>query len=697
MAFAASCEANLLAAAAATAAPACHLGNGIQHVVYIQFDNVHIERDNPDVPSDLEQMPHLLAFLQGKGTFLTNHHTPLISHTGDDILTTLTGLYGDRHGQPVANAFGYFNAKGGVSFSSSFAYWTDPTGSTRVPIMVGQDGLVAPAPWVPFARRGCDVGQVGVANTVLENIGSDVVTVFGTGSPEYLESTTAATRPQAAADFEGIAVHCGFGSATCAGADARPDRLRNEAGGYVGYKALFGHKYVAATLSPGEPLKDIDGNLIRTGAGLVGFPGFNGTSAPVTLGYVATMLEHGVPVVFSYISDAHDDNAGGTGAFGPGEAGYEANLRLYDDAFGKFFARLKSDGIDEGNTLFVITTEEQDHYAGTRTPAPAGCDGVHVACTYSHATAPVNAATLGEVNVNLSRLLNTEKGDTTPFSVHSDLAPAFYLPGNPAPTAAVTRQLERDVAGLMAVNPYTGAGEPIVDYIVDPAGMKMLHMVTSDSTRTPNFVAFQKGDYYSFASGTAPCTAAGYTDCVNIQPGYAYNHGGYQPEISTLWLGLVGPGVKARGTDADTWTDETDVRPTLLRLAGLSDTYVHDGRVIVEDLSDAALPASLAGANRAAYVSLAQAYKQINAQLGPLGLATLKASTYALTGDDAGDARYAACTARIGEWTRTRDALAGQMKAMLDAAAFHGQAVDPAAAAGLVAQAGSLVASASCE
>jgi hypothetical protein len=34
----------------------------IKHVIYIQFDNVHFRRDNPNVPSDLEQMPHLLDF-----------------------------------------------------------------------------------------------------------------------------------------------------------------------------------------------------------------------------------------------------------------------------------------------------------------------------------------------------------------------------------------------------------------------------------------------------------------------------------------------------------------------------------------------------------------------------------------------------------------------------------------------------------
>ena len=50
----------------------------IRHVVYIQFDNVHFTRDNPNVPSDLEQMPHLLNFLTSNGVVLANHHTPLI-------------------------------------------------------------------------------------------------------------------------------------------------------------------------------------------------------------------------------------------------------------------------------------------------------------------------------------------------------------------------------------------------------------------------------------------------------------------------------------------------------------------------------------------------------------------------------------------------------------------------------------------
>ena len=97
--------------AAATAGTSCHLGNGVKHVVTIMFDNVHYFRDNPNVPSDLQQMPNLLKFFTKNGTFLSNNHTPLIAHTADDILTTFTGLYGDRHGMPISNSYQAYNAK----------------------------------------------------------------------------------------------------------------------------------------------------------------------------------------------------------------------------------------------------------------------------------------------------------------------------------------------------------------------------------------------------------------------------------------------------------------------------------------------------------------------------------------------------------------------------------------------------------
>src|SRR5690242_4749267 len=153
----------------AFAAGSCQLGSPagtIQHVIYFQFDNTHFMRDLANVPSDLEQMPHLLNFIENNGAMLTNHHTPLISHTATDILTALTGVYGDRHGVPVSNSFRYFLPDGTTNTGVSFAYWTAPLFDPANPNpptdttynMLTADGKNAPAPWVPYTRAGCNVG-----------------------------------------------------------------------------------------------------------------------------------------------------------------------------------------------------------------------------------------------------------------------------------------------------------------------------------------------------------------------------------------------------------------------------------------------------------------------------------------------------------------------------------------------------------
>ena len=94
---------SVLPAHAGTAAGGCLLNNGIQHVIFVEFDNVHFSRDRAGVPSDLEQMPHLLNFLTDNGTLLTDNHTILISHTAGGILSSLTGVYPDRHGGTAAS------------------------------------------------------------------------------------------------------------------------------------------------------------------------------------------------------------------------------------------------------------------------------------------------------------------------------------------------------------------------------------------------------------------------------------------------------------------------------------------------------------------------------------------------------------------------------------------------------------------
>src|SRR6266576_5171671 len=97
----------------------CTLSNGIKHVIYMQFDNTHLFRDRPGVPSDLEQMPNLLNFMTGNGTLSDNEHTILISHTAGGILSSLTGLYPDRNGITVSNSYRYFKPDGTTASTTS--------------------------------------------------------------------------------------------------------------------------------------------------------------------------------------------------------------------------------------------------------------------------------------------------------------------------------------------------------------------------------------------------------------------------------------------------------------------------------------------------------------------------------------------------------------------------------------------------
>ena len=190
-----------------------------------------------------------------------------------------------------------------------------------------------PAPWVPWAKAGCDVGNVSTANAVLENNNAiitnplttpptpdptgDMTKVFGVGSPEWNDGRDSqlapfgtAARAKALTDYVGIAIHCGAGGGICDGdTNARPDVLPDEPGGYTGYQALFGAKYVNPAINGGAAaVNDTNGDPIEDPFHHPGFPGFDGVPAKVSLGYVAQMQEAGVPVTFAYISDAHDNH-----------------------------------------------------------------------------------------------------------------------------------------------------------------------------------------------------------------------------------------------------------------------------------------------------------------------------------------------------------------------------------------------------
>jgi hypothetical protein len=679
------------AQAAATVQASCKLnsvGHKIQRVVYITFDNVHLTRDNPNVPSDLEQMPNLLNFLQNNGVVSGNHHTPLISHTAHDIVTALTGVYGARSGIPVANSYGFFRSDGSVGIQSSFLYWTG-TSADGHPEMVNEHGKIAPAPWVPFTRAGCDVGAFSVANIEFESIPGDVDTVFtDPTSPERKLADDPSQTDLANTSFLGIAIHCAQNSPLCNNSHGRPDLLPDEPGGYSGFNALYGHYHVKPVISPNDEIRDMDGNVIQDGHGNPGFPGFStpffhrfDPTATQSLGYAAQMLEAGVPVVYLYIADAHDRNPTtvtaqiNTNAYGPGEAGYVQALRAYDSAFGKFFARLAADGITRDNALFVVVPDENDHFVGGQ-PSPSNCDGINTPCTY---------ATIGEINTYIDRLLLTQRMNSTLFSVHSDSAPTFYINGNPTPTDTVTRTLEQDVAALVTNNPITGATDTLSAFLADQAVMNLLHMTTSVPDRTPSFTMFGNPNYFnqvaskSQGHGTSCSTMPA---CVFVGPAFAWNHGDVQSDITTTWFGMVGPGVTSMGRNDNVFSDHTDIRPTILALLGLSDDYVSDGRVLMEFVAPELVP------DRHQYINLAQGYKQITAPVGTLGLSSLTYANRSIIGDNTTYNKY---LTQIAGLTSTRNNLTSQMISLLNAAAFSRRPIQPQQASNLISQGNQLI------
>ncbi len=763
-------------------------GGGIQHVIYIQFDNVHLTRDNPNVPSDLEQMPHLYNFLQGNGTLLDKHYTVLISHTTGGITSSLTGLYPDRMGITESNSYDYYNPLTGIpTYTSAFKYWTAPVASPvdSHPNMITTGGKNTPAPWVTYTRAGCDVGNVSVANTVLENatagafkagptdlysstkvgdtridlysnsgfhVGDtitidqdgnqetatidhfsgyytyltaaltkahaqgvevwepaadpvdhtgDLTTIFGANSPEWQEGLNSQEAPYGSAamnlattDFVGIAVHCAkSGSSICANnANARPDQLPDEPGLYQGFQALFGAKYVNPAINKGSlAVTDVYGtNPIKDSFGQPGFPGFDSMSAATTLGYVAQMQEAGIPVTYAYISDLHDNHAGG-GAYGPGEQGYVNALKAYDNAFAKFFDRLNTDGINTSNTLFIVTADENDHFAGQQAQ---NCDGVTIPCTYNtpggnpqHGQydvtnngqsvttwagpstwppAGTNGPLVGEMGYNMSWLLGSMI-DGTGYDISFDSAPSFYINQQPQAVDAggnvvlnpTLRDFEKAAANLKAFDPYIDPLDltPVARYLVDGPTLKALHMVNADPQRTMSFTMFSQPDYYF--QTYSPCSGKS-QGCLNDS--FAWIHGDYSNDIGQTWLGMVGPGVQAGGIDYSTWTDHTDIVPTVNALLGLTPDYQPDGRVITQILR----PSVAKGGNGESLTELGDVYKQLDAPYGDFAHSLIVASTNAIEADDS---TYVSTERQIQQLTSQRDALVQQMKDVLDGSA----------------------------
>src|SRR5260370_14970853 len=404
------------------------------------------------------------------------------------------------------------------------------------------------------------------------------------------------------------------------------------------------------------------------------------------------MLEHGVTVVSAYMADLHGnpfipgltscDNA--PAALGSGSQCYLDEAAYFNKAVGVFFERLAEDGITAKNTMFVFSSDEGDHMAGANVgraiqPTPANCNGTTIVCTYPQGS-------FGELGGNIQGMLTTQTGNTTPYGLESDTAPEFYLNGNPGPADPVVRTFGHNVAALTAFNPYTASTQPITNFLANPVEESILHMVNADPARTPTLALFAKPDYFFFKAGPT-CNGP----CVTQKTGFAWDHADYAAEINTNFLGIVGPAVQNLGLDGPAaaagttssgansghvevvdnhfpgpWIDETDMRPTMMYLAGLKHDYASDGRVITQILTDPHNALSQPGVP-----SLGECSKHPNPSVGEFGAATLQASTNAIESTSAADGTFTSIDTQLRALDVARDRLAGLIKGELAAAAIQ--------------------------
>ncbi len=171
-----------------------------------------------------------------------------------------------------------------------------------------------------------------------------------------------------------------------------------------------------------------------------------------------------------------------------------------------------------------------------------------------------------------------------------------------------------------------------------------------------------------------------------FSPAFAWNHGDIQDEIGNTWVGFVGPGVRNNGVDSTTWTDHTNVRPTILSLLGLKDDYIDDGRVLVEGLNFAGTPSALRSND---VKNLMKAYEQVNASFGDFSKYTLQASTKGIESSD--ETKYNSIESSISDLTTQRNALVANIRAALNDAAFNGTTISSSQAQSWTNQANALV------
>ena len=378
---AAGATARVDTAAQSQAASSCQLGNGVQHVINIVFDNVHFARDNPNVPSDLEQMPHLLNFLKQNGTVFSNiahaddrpHrrrqpddlHRPVrrparpaaVEHVQDlqpgrldrsgDVVHVLD-VAGHRHEDQPAGR-GHDTAPSMV-YSDTVPASGGRTGSRRrrgcrSPAPAARSATSRPRTWCsrtrPSTSRPCSAPtrprrRRQRANTAIPSRTSRSPSTSARRSTAPRAHRSARARPARRVDGPCCRPSRAATTATrrCS---ARSTSRRRSAAARTVPQRLPGHRRER------EPRRPQRQHARRSrSAHTPGFPGFSPT-ATQSLAVLADMQEAGIPVTYGYISDLHEKKADTTTGctttanaavarrpVGPGDSCYVTNAQHYD-------------------------------------------------------------------------------------------------------------------------------------------------------------------------------------------------------------------------------------------------------------------------------------------------------------------------------------------------------------------------------
>ena len=231
-------------------------------------------------------MPHLLNFLKGNGSLLTNDHTILISHTAGGILSDMTGLYPDRTGRRSRTrtatsaptntpAFSRRSSTGPTRSTvptTACRTWS-ATGSRRSPRRGSRSRM--PAATSAASRRRTSSSRTPRRPTIRRH---DPRLRRGLAGVERRQGVAARTGEPDAARTGRLRRHRrSIARRTRRSATTRTRGRTTRpiySGSSNGYKALFGAKYVNPAITKGKPcVNDMNGAADHGSVRAVRLPG----------------------------------------------------------------------------------------------------------------------------------------------------------------------------------------------------------------------------------------------------------------------------------------------------------------------------------------------------------------------------------------------------------------------------------------